>query len=311
MRLLSALLLCFSVSLAHAALPGAKRILFLGDSITYSGIYIQIVEAALIAQHPESSYEVIPIGLSSETVSGLSEEGHAGGQFPRPDLNERLDRILAKVQPDLVLACYGMNDGIYHPLSPLRMKAYQDGIIKLRAKVVAIGAQIIHLTPPVFDPVPIQDRLLPSGLETYPKPYSGYNEVLSAYAAWLLAQRQEGWQVLDVHGTMTTALAEARKSDPMFTFARDGVHPNAAGHLVMARPILAAWGIRIAADGMPDHPKGQAIFGAIVQKQTLLRDAWLTETGHKRPGVKAGLPLAEAQTKAAEFDATARTLARH
>jgi hypothetical protein len=38
---------------------------------------------------------VIDAGPPSETVSGLSEEGHAGGQFPRPDLVERLTRVLA------------------------------------------------------------------------------------------------------------------------------------------------------------------------------------------------------------------------
>src|SRR2546425_2764856 len=40
--------------------------------------------------------EFLNLGLPSETVSGLSEEGHAGGQFPRPDLLERLARVLAR-----------------------------------------------------------------------------------------------------------------------------------------------------------------------------------------------------------------------
>ena len=50
----------------------------------------------------------------------MSEEGHAGGKFPRPDLHERLDRALPKTKPDLVFACYGMNDGIYLPLDEAR-----------------------------------------------------------------------------------------------------------------------------------------------------------------------------------------------
>lgn len=77
------LLAFFSLALAtlHAALPAEKRVLFLGDSITQGGGYIEFIEAALIAQHPESKYEIIPLGLSSETVSGLSEDGHAGGAF--------------------------------------------------------------------------------------------------------------------------------------------------------------------------------------------------------------------------------------
>ena len=34
----------------------------------------------------------------------------------------------------------------------------------------------------------------------------------------------------------------------------------------------------------------------------ILTDAWLTETGHRRPGMNKGLPLAEAQAKAAELE---------
>ena len=95
-------------------------------------------------KHPGSERVVINLGLSSETVSGLSEEGHAGGRFPRPNLHERLSRILAKTKPDLVFACYGMNCGIYQPADPKRLKSYQVGILKLRE---AIKGELIHITP--------------------------------------------------------------------------------------------------------------------------------------------------------------------
>lgn len=310
MRVFLLSILCFCLLPLHAALPEAKRILFLGDSITYGGTYVQIIEAALVAEHPEKHYEVLNLGLSSETVSGLSEEGHAGGKFPRPDLHERLDRVLSKVKPQLVIACYGMNDGIYYPLSAERMKAYQDGMLKLRAKVAAIGADIIHLTPAVFDPVAISDRVLPAGLKDYPKPYAGYDEVLTAYSQWLLDQRSAGWRVLDVHGAMTQALAKGREKDAKFSFAKDGIHPNAAGHLVMAQPLLQFWDLKVTDEGKPVHAQGAAIFDLIQKKQNLLKDAWLTETGHKRPGVKPGLPLPEAQKQADELDTQARELAQ-
>ena len=37
-------------------------------------------------------------------------------KIPRPDLHERLERVLTQTKPDLVFARYGMNDGIYLPL---------------------------------------------------------------------------------------------------------------------------------------------------------------------------------------------------
>ena len=64
-----------------------------------------------------TSARVIDMALPSETVSGLSENGHAGGKFPRPDLLERLDQVLRISRPDVVIACYGMNCGIYQPFN--------------------------------------------------------------------------------------------------------------------------------------------------------------------------------------------------
>src|SRR6056297_631781 len=106
----------------------AKRIVFLGDSITHAGGYITWVETQLRLQGVEPMPEFVNLGLSSETCSGLSEPDHP---FPRPDVHERLDRVLAKTQPDVVVACYGMNDGIYHPFDEGRFAAYRRGIEEL------------------------------------------------------------------------------------------------------------------------------------------------------------------------------------
>jgi hypothetical protein len=53
-------------------------------------------------------------------------------------------------------------------------------------------------------------------------------------------------------------------------------------------------------------PRGSEILSLIQQRQRIMKDAWLTETGHQRPGMKKGLPLAEAQVQAAELDARLR-----
>ena len=77
-------------------LDGVKRILFLGDSIAYGGQFVDYIDAYLRARVPERSFEIINIGLPSENLSGLTEPGHAGGEFPRPNLHERLARALAE-----------------------------------------------------------------------------------------------------------------------------------------------------------------------------------------------------------------------
>src|SRR5947207_215421 len=63
-------------------LKDSRRVLFLGDSITASGQYVAYFEAWLLTQPGDQKPQIIDAGLPSETVSGLSEEGHAGGKFP-------------------------------------------------------------------------------------------------------------------------------------------------------------------------------------------------------------------------------------
>jgi lysophospholipase L1-like esterase/dienelactone hydrolase len=284
-----------------AAAP--SRILFLGDSITHSGHYVSLTEEALLRQFPDADVEVLNLGISSETVSGLSEDGHADGKFPRPNLHERLQRVLTTVQPTLVIACYGMNCGIYHPLSDERFNAFQAGMRQLRDAVRAQGATLIHLTPPVFDALPIATKVLPAGLAAYPQPFAEYDQVLETYSIWLMRQQQQGWTVVDLHAAMKSALLAERKQNPAFTFAKDGVHPNESGHEIMFQQTCSALGLSI-------KPANPELLNLVKQKQEVLKLAWLSHTKHLRPGIKPGLPLAEAQAKAVELNQAARALAR-
>jgi lysophospholipase L1-like esterase len=297
-------------------LAGVRRVVFLGDSITYSGQYIEYVDAILRLNDPKQTIELLDLGLPSETVSGLSEPGHAGGSFPRPDLHERLDRVLKKTRPDLVVACYGMNCGMYYPFSEERFKKYQDGIRFLRAHARAVGAKVLHITPPVFDPVPLKGRTLPAGRDEYRQPYEGYNEVLDRYSEWLVSQRAEGWDVLDIHGPLNQMLATRRKIDPNFRFAGDGVHISTEGHWIIATMLLSHWGVTLPASDVklpPEQyfsarPHGLEVLKLVHQRQRILADAWLTATGHKRPGMTRGLPLEEAERQAVAIDAKIRAI---
>jgi lysophospholipase L1-like esterase len=305
-----------ALAAGSSPLPGVHRVVFLGDSITYSGQYVEFIEAFLRVSDPGLRCEFLDLGLPSETVSGLSEPGHAGGKFPRPDLHERLDRVLGRARPDLVVACYGMNDGIYHPLSEERFEKYRDGMRFLRERAAAVDAKVLHVTPPVFDPLPIKAKTLPAGLAEYRQPYEGYDEVLDRYSEWLLAQRSKGWDVVDVHGPMKRFLSRERGRDPGFRLADDGVHVNATGHWIIAREILSRWGIPASeiADStsgeqvLSAHPHGVEVLGLVQKEQRLLKDAWLTATGHTRPGMKQGIPLDEAGRQAGALDAEIRTM---
>lgn len=300
------LILPLSGRAADDFLPGVRRIVFLGDSITYSGQYVDYFEAYLFTHFPERHFEVINVGLPSETVSGLSEEGHAGGKFPRPNLHERLDRVLAKTEPDLLFACYGMNDAIYKPFSDARLEAFRAGLLLLRERVAAAGGQIVHITPPTFDPIPLKGRTS-SGAPDDQRPFIHYNETLDRYAAWLLTQRAKGWRVVDVHGPMNRALTERRAVNPEFRFASDGVHCDAAGHWIFTREILRS--LEQPTDNFTADARYTDLLALVRKRGRILTDAWLNEVGHQRPGMGKGLPLDEAQAKAAELETKIRELA--
>lgn len=292
-------------------LPKAERILFLGDSITADGKYIEYVETIVLATS-DKRYDMINLGLASETVSGLSENGHADGKFPRPNLHERLARALEKTKPQLIVACYGMNDGIYHPYRDDRFNKFVAGVQVMRDRSWDRKIAITHLTPPVFDPLPIKDKVLPAGRNGYPQPFERYNSVLDRYTLWMNGKgRRTGWRVVDVHTAMADYLEEKRKTDPAFTLAKDGVHPNEEGHWVIAQPLLTSWGVKhdykLEDLTKPEGRLGK-LYAVVAERQHLMKAAWLSEVGHKRPGIKEGLPLEEAQKKAATLTTEIETI---
>jgi lysophospholipase L1-like esterase len=258
-------------------LRDGQKVLLIGDSITNAGGYVQYVDAFLRTRFPDSRFTLINLGLPSETVTGLSEPDHP---FPRPNVHERLDRALARVKPDVVVACYGMNDGIYYPFAEERFVQYQQGIRKVVEKAKAAGASIILMTPPPFDPVPVKTKLLPIGAAKYSwvSPYERYDEVLDRYGKWLLTLREQSIPVADPHRETARFLESMRRKEPEFTLAGDGVHPTPSGHALVAIALLELIGVPRDVDAAQiDARKLQASQGqvsAIALKEGTLTFDW-------------------------------------
>lgn len=237
--------------------PDGTRVLFLGDSNTYAGHFIAYLDAYLFLRHPERKVELINLGLPSETVSGESEADHP---YPRPDVHERADRALQQVKPNLVVICYGMNDGIYSPIDKQRRKKYQDGLLRLIAKAEKAGAKVVLLTPAPFDPLPLGDKVLPAGAPKYSwmRPFARYDDVLRDYSEWI-GTLEKKYPVADAHGAMRRHLARMRQTEPRYHLSGDGIHPNPAGHWLIARELLAAWKAPAAGIGLDiDLDRGKA-----------------------------------------------------
>lgn len=259
-----------------------KRVVFLGDSITQAGGYVAFATYYLEKLHPQKDFDVLGLGLASETLSGLSEDGHAGGKFPRPCLFERLGRLLEKAKPEVVFACYGMNDGIYLPPDKDRTAAFQKGVAKLLEQCKEAGVKRIFLiTPPVYDFTPKAGEF-------------NYDAVLTEYARWETALKVPGVEVIDLHAAMRKA--RDGRAEP---FSKDKVHPGDDGHLLIARTILAALGFK-----PPDETvaaiKADPLFKLVDQKRAVRSAAWMRHVGYTREKTVTPEPLGTAEADAAK-----------
>lgn len=217
-------------------------IVFFGDSITQGGNYIDHVEAALLSRYPERRFTVLNRGISSETISGTSEPDH---DPRRPWAHERFTRDITPLKPQVLIACFGMNDGNYHPFDWPRFEKYQDGVRRLiqRAQEEAGVRTLILMTPPPFDPY--QRRAGDPAAKDYGYKFAAidYDQTLARYSDWLRSLTNEGHLVVDLHGSLNRHLRQRRQTQVSFKLAPDAVHPDMTGHWLMSLQILRQLGL--------------------------------------------------------------------
>lgn len=265
---------------------------FFGDSNTNAGGYVATIDAWLRANQINVNgkpIRIINLGVSSETSSGLSEVDHP---FKRPCVHERLDKALSILQPNVVFACYGMNDGIYDPPSAENLKAYQVGMTKFREAVRVRGSHLVVLTPPIFEPEPVaaKGNLGPSdqGRYAYFAPYPKYDDVLAEQAQWCLKNELKAHAVVDLHSFLHAEKKKQLASDPKFAYSGDGVHFGDVAHQLIAQRLLETLGA--PEDFMRRAPSSEERATA-KKRMEILRDAYLAAVGKNRPGTSAGLPV--------------------
>lgn len=131
-----------------------------------------------------------------------------------PDGLARFDRDVTPLKPTWVWLAFGMNDGGYRPLSQRLLAEYTTALTALVEKVRAIGAR-----PLILGPTAVGER------------FPGYNETLAHF--------RDG-----AHGVAEAAGAPFIDLLPPLIgrddLLLDGVHPNEAGHRVIADSILTA-----------------------------------------------------------------------
>ncbi len=286
---------CLWVILLTACTPKSfdkaeKTYLFLGNSITYSGRYVDYIETAFILDKQANNTLILNLGLSSETLSGMTERDHP---FPRPSLLERLPACLDSVKPDHVIACYGINCGIYHPFDSIRYAAFQTGTSQLIREVRARNIGITLLTPGPFAAERVELTTLHDSLGySYRNPYPQYDEVMNIYSDWVLS--------LDTMPEVTTVDIRT----PLLRYMNisygsiDPIHPNEIGHAIIAESILDCWGektesqiLSTGVDATQQDTSWQNM-ERLVREQRLSYDRpLLNRIGHENPAIKEAIDI--------------------
>lgn len=210
---------------AHAApLPPNSRVAIIGDSITEQKQYSKFIDAYLLACTGRSDIKSFQFGWSGETASGFKQ---------------RVENDLGVFRPTVATFCYGMNDGRYVPYAENIGIDYEANMRAVLTKTREMGVNTIIVgTPGAVD---TRYFVRPSG--TTPDQYNDNLRRLGEIDKQLAAEFKTGFA--DVHGEMISAMTKAKAvlGPDYDVCGRDGVHPAANGHLLMAAAFLKGMGL--------------------------------------------------------------------
>ncbi|MBI5835007.1 MAG: discoidin domain-containing protein [Armatimonadetes bacterium] len=202
---------------AECLLKPGDRVVIYGDSITEQRMYSRYLQQYIDVRYPELKVRFFNCGWGGDTAGGATG---------------RLERDVLWCKPTVATLFFGMNDGGYHAVEQGTTDNYSRNMENLIKGLQAAGVRVIVYTPGCVDG-DRQKRLADCK----------YNEQLEALgkAGEALAKKYN-CQFADIHHPMLDIQTKSKAAKADFTMIPDSVHPNAAGHLVMARYMLAGLG---------------------------------------------------------------------
>ncbi|MBC8097109.1 MAG: SGNH/GDSL hydrolase family protein [Akkermansiaceae bacterium] len=203
--------------------PG-DRLAIIGDSITEQRMYSRIIETYLTVCVPELKVTVRQFGWSGETAEGFQR---------------RLTNDCLRFNPTIATTCYGMNDHRYRAFDEANGNWYRENSAAIVRSLKTAGARVVLGSP---GSVGITPRWAPDTnvtAETLNLNLCQLRNIDLEIAA------QENVRFADVFWPMLTADFTARQKfgGGYAVPGKDGVHPDWAGHLIMAHAFLKALGL--------------------------------------------------------------------
>lgn len=209
---------------AGLVLQPGDRLAIIGDSITEQRMYSRIMETYLTVCVPELKITTRQFGWSGETAEGFLH---------------RMTNDCLRFHPTIATTCYGMNDHRYRAFDEANGNWYRDNYSAVARSLKESGARVILGSAGCVGKTP---RWAPNTNTPV--------EVLNLNLCELRnididIVEQEKIGFADVFWPMLKADFTARKQfgSDYAVCGQDGVHPDWAGHLIMAWTFLKAMGL--------------------------------------------------------------------
>jgi lysophospholipase L1-like esterase len=203
------------------------RLAICGDSITEAAMYSRMIEMYLTVCQPESDVAVRTHGKGGETV---------------PKFRSRIAGEVLRFKPTVVSLCYGMNDHGYRPETKSGGIAnyYQDNLTSAVKSFTDAKIRVVLASPGCVGKLPPWD---------FVKEEAKTDEPLNLNLCGLRNRtieiaKEKKFPYADTFWNMLVARHEARKrfGAKYELCGSDGVHPDWAGHVVMAYGFFKAFG---------------------------------------------------------------------
>jgi lysophospholipase L1-like esterase len=209
-------------------LKKGDRLAICGDSITEQKMYSRIIETYLTVCVPQLEITARQYGWSGEKTDGF--------------LN-RMDQDCLRFEPTVATLCYGMNDSRYRPFDVTNGMWYEDHYRAIVRSFKDAGVRVVLGSPGCAGKTA-------SWVDSRSGNLDEHNENLCALRDIAInVAESEGVAFADVFWPMYQAQVfapgqhAASKESPYNVAGKDGIHPDWAGHVVMAYAFLRGMGL--------------------------------------------------------------------
>ncbi len=224
-------------------LRDGDRVVFLGDSITEQRLYTTFIEAYAMTRHPQWKLTFRNTGWAGDTAFFRSRCHTDGGKLMDADevtqsamieetMKRGLGRDVLSLKPTVVTIDFGMNDVSVKPTNHI-YSTYLRCMNRMVTVLQENGARAALLTPQ-----PVEEKRSDPDQAERNQALRKFSDGLKEVAA------KTGMPYVDQFDPYMKILLRERdaKPDKFIGRGRDGVHPGAVGHTLMAWAILKGLG---------------------------------------------------------------------